>query len=103
MTIVTYSHRPQRSTRKPKPVAPGRPAVARSGRKHGDAERVPATHPAPADADRKAVIVTTTNRKRLKLMRAERSPDADAAEVSPAVKAFFARMVRPGGALPPKR
>ena len=53
--------------------------------------------------DAGTAIVTTTSRKQSRLLSAERAPEADAAEVSPEVKAFFARMVRPGGALPPKR
>ena len=48
---------------------------------------------APAIA---AAIVTTTGKKRAK-------PPEDAGLVSPGIKAFFARMIRPGGALPPKR
>jgi hypothetical protein len=43
-------------------------------------------------------VVTSASRRRSKA-----APDTDAAEVSPEVQAFFARMVRPGGALPPKR
>ena len=42
-------------------------------------------------------IVTSASKRR------HAQPPADAAEVSPEVQAFFARMVRPGGALPPKR
>jgi hypothetical protein len=55
--------------------------------------------PPLANDDRKPAIVSTTSRKRSKLLR----PELDATKVSPEVKAFFARMVRPGGALPPKR
>jgi hypothetical protein len=59
------------------------------------------TSPPPANDDRKSAIVTTTSRKRLKLLRpAERDDDPDAMA---RVWAFFARMVRPGGPLPPKR
>ena len=84
MTIVTYAHRPKRSTQKPKRL----------------------THPAPADDDRKPApaIVATGDRKRTKLRAKLRAQGTgDAAEVSPEVKAFFARMMRPGGALTPKR
>jgi hypothetical protein len=76
LTIVTYAHRPKRPPHRKKAQA----AII-----------------GPA-------IVTNTNRRRSKQLSAERAaPDTDAAEVSPEVKAFFARMVRPGGALPPKR
>jgi hypothetical protein len=43
-------------------------------------------------------IATSASRRRSKA-----APDTDALEVSPEVQAFFARMVRPGGALPPKQ
>jgi hypothetical protein len=59
----------------------------------------------PANDDRKPAIVTTTSRKRLKLRRAEKrasEPDNDP-EATARVKAFFARMIRPGGALPPEK
>ncbi len=71
-----------------------------------DAERDYAvTAPPPANDDRKSAIVTTTSRKRLKLQRAEeRSAQRDDdPEAMARVRAFFARNVRPGGPLPPKR
>lgn len=75
LTIVTYAHRPKRPPRKAQAAAIIGPA-----------------------------IVTNTSRRRSKQLSAERAaPDTDAANVSPEVKAFFARMVRPGGALPPKQ
>jgi hypothetical protein len=65
----------------------------------------PETTPAPANDDRKSAIITATCRKRLKLLRAEKraaEPDNDP-EAPARVKAFFARMIRPGGALPPEK
>jgi hypothetical protein len=50
----------------------------------------------------KSAIVTTASRKQQKLEQAERGMD-DGREVSPEVKAFFARMIRPGGSLPPEK
>jgi hypothetical protein len=51
---------------------------------------------------KKSAIVTTTSQKRLQQQRAERRGLAtEGREVSPEVKAFLARMIRPGGALPP--
>jgi len=61
-------------------------------------DRKPAPRPT---AGKKSAIITTASRKRLKLLRAERASD-DGREVSPEVKAFLARMIRPGGSLPPK-
>jgi hypothetical protein len=66
----------------------------------------PSHHSAsPANDDRKPAIVTATSRKRSKLLRAEKrasEPDNDP-EATARVKAFFARMIRPGGALPPEK
>jgi hypothetical protein len=59
----------------------------------------------PANDDRKPAIVTATSKKRLKLLRADKratEPDNDP-EATARVKAFFARMIRPGGALPPEK
>jgi hypothetical protein len=47
-------------------------------------------------------IVVATNQKRLKRLRAELRL-AEPREPSPEVDAFFARNVRPGGPIPPKR
>jgi hypothetical protein len=71
--IVTYVHRPKRAPRKRKAVVLAVPA-----------------------------IVTATNRRRARLLRAEMAaePDGDP-EATARVKAFFARAIRPGGALPP--
>ena len=48
-------------------------------------------------------IVTTTSLKQLKLRRAARALQDDGREADPEVKAFLARMIRPGGALPPEK
>jgi hypothetical protein len=55
----------------------------------------------PTDGKRSA-IVTTTSRKQLKLLPVERAPD-DGRDADPEVKAVLARMIRPGGALPPEK
>jgi hypothetical protein len=58
-----------------------------------------------ANDDRKPAIVTTADRKRLKLLRDEQpaaKQDEDP-EATARVKAFLARMIRPGGALPPEK
>jgi len=49
----------------------------------------------------KSAVVATASRKRTKLHRAERAHDDDP-RANEQVKAFFARVVRPGGALPPE-
>ena len=67
----------------------------------GDAERDRAvTSLPPANDDRKSAIVTTTSRKRLKLLHAEKRPAErdDDPEAMARVRAFFARNVRPGRA-----
>ena len=48
-----------------------------------------------------AAIVAVTSEKRAKVLRAERR--AADSEVNPEVEAFFARNVRPGSPLAPKR
>jgi hypothetical protein len=62
------------------------------------------TSPPPANGDRKPTIVTTTSRKRLKLLRAEERPAQrdDDPEAMARVRAFFARNVRPDAQLPPQ-
>jgi hypothetical protein len=62
--------------------------------------------PPPANDDRKSAIVTTTSRKRPKLLHAGKrtAPERDDdPEAMARVRAFFARNVRPGDPLPPKR
>jgi len=52
----------------------------------------------------KPTIVVAASEKQLKLRRQERARTAQAdTEVDPEIEAFFARNVRPGGALPPPR
>jgi hypothetical protein len=132
--IVSYVNRYKRPPRKRKAVALDVPAVVATKRSRrptwkggdsvfssiappdhdgaaqpstpGDAKRDRAvTSPPPADGDRKSAIVSTTSRKRLKMLRAEKRPAQrdDDREAMARVRAFFARNVRPGGPLPPKR
>jgi hypothetical protein len=82
--IVVYAHRPKRPPKKQKASAIARAAKAAA-----------ATKALP-------VIVKPTREKLLKRLRQERAQQSDA-EPSPEVDAFFARNVRPGGPLPPKR
>ena len=90
---------PGRPPRKRKAVPLTGPTIKRKGAPK------PETTPAPANDDRKSAIITATCRKRLKLLRAEKraaEPDNDP-EAPARVKAFFARMIRQGGALPPEK
>jgi hypothetical protein len=118
--IVSYVHRYKRPPRKRKAVALEVPAVVTTRSVGGrqtpppvDDEPEPAD-PSPANDDSpteppppaaKSAIVSTTSRKRLKLLHAEeRSGQRDEdPEATARVRAFFARNVRPGGPLPPKR
>jgi hypothetical protein len=120
--IVSYVHRYKRPPRKRKAVALDVPAVV-TARSVGNRQMPPVkdkpeptapppandddspTEPAPRPAARKqSAIVSTTSRKRLKLLHAEeRSAQRDDPEAMARVRAFFARNVRPGGPLPPKR
>ena len=129
--IVTTSYRYKRPPRKRKPVAIEAPAIVttKSSRHPVLGETAaevmmllaptpergavqPSTprcaarvEPAPANDDRKPAIVTTTSKKQLKLLRADKratEPDNDP-EAAARVKAFFARMIRPGGALSPEK
>jgi hypothetical protein len=130
MAIVTTTYRYKRPPRKRKAVAVEGPAVvtAKSSRRPvGGTEEAAAEVPMtarttgqqaqpstpreaarvapPANDDRKPAIVTATSKKRLKLLRAEKrasEPDNDP-EATARVKAFFARMIRPGGVLPPEK
>ena len=95
--IVTTTYRHKRPLRKKKPIVLTGSAIVRSGRKRADVSK-PATHPAPANNVRKSAIVTITGKRGRKLpAELEDDPEADAR-----VKAFLARMVRPGGPLPPR-
>jgi hypothetical protein len=132
--IVTTTYRYKRPPKKRKAVALEVPAIVTTKRSRRSMERAAAevvsrsprrskdgaaqpttprdaerdyavTAPPPANGDRKSAIVTTTGRKRLKLLRAdERSAQRyEDPEAMARVRAFFARNVRPGGPLPPKR
>jgi hypothetical protein len=83
MTIVVYTHRPKR----PPPKKQKASALARAA-KAAAATKAPPT------------IVKPTSEKQLRRLRQERAQQP-ASEPSPEVEAFFARNVRPGGALPP--
>jgi hypothetical protein len=108
--IVTTHYRYKPPPRKKQAVPLTGPAVVtRRARATGTPKTEPTAVPAqpPTNDDRKPApkkpaIVTTTSKKRLALERADRARDGDH-EVSPEVKAFFARMIRPGGALPPEK
>jgi hypothetical protein len=80
--IVVYAHRYKRPPPKKKPSAMARAAKA-------------ATKVLPT-------VVHPTSEKLLKRLRTERGQQANT-EPSPEVEAFFARNVRPGGPIPPKR
>ncbi len=118
--IVTYVHRPKRPPRKRKAVALQVQAVVAT-RSVGNRQAPPPVDdqpehaaPPPANDDSptapappaaKSAIVTVAARKRAKSERAERNaPEADDdPEADARVKAFLARMIRPGGALPPEK
>ena len=95
--IVIHAYRPKRPPRKRKAAALAGPALVRKQNKAG---AVPLSRaedrPTPANDDRKPAIVTTTSRKRGKLLRAERAaePDDDP-EATARVRAFLDRMIRP--------
>jgi len=90
-SIVTTHYSYKRPPRKRKAVALDVPTVVQRTKPGNDDSP---DHPEPA-------IVTTTSRKRAKLQRAVHPVDDDP-EADAEVKAFFVRMVRRGGALPPR-
>jgi hypothetical protein len=124
--IVTTTYRYKRPSRKRKAVALEAPAIvtAKSSRRPASgetaAEVVPpapeegAVQPRtpreaarviaqpPANDDREPAIVSTTSKKRLRADKRAAEPDNNP-EATARVKAFFARMIRPGGALPPEK
>jgi hypothetical protein len=113
--IITthYRYKPPLRKRKTAPLA-GPAVVTRRASlpSGGKAKATPAavTAPPPANDDRKPAdgqkpaIVTAASRKQLQQQRAERRALAtEGREVSPEVKAFFARMIRPRGTLPPEK
>ena len=114
-SIVSYVYRYKRPPRKKQAVPLTGPAIVteRTGMPSKSSSALPQqAAPPPANDDRKATsshrggksaIVTTTSQKQLKLRRAERALRDDGREADPEVKAFLARMIRPGGALPPEK
>ena len=59
---------------------------------------------APAHSGEPPAIVPNTRKKRLKLLRAERTMEqGDDPEATARVKAFLACMILPGGTLPPQK
>jgi hypothetical protein len=108
-SIVTTAYRYKRPPRKQQAAAPlAGPAVVTKRATKPKAEPTAVTSPPPANDDRKPAaaqkpaIVTAASRKQLKLERAGKAQD-DGYELSPEVKAFFARMIGPGGSLPPRK
>jgi hypothetical protein len=106
--ILTTAYRYKPPPRRKKAVPLAGPAVVTKRARPPKAAPASVTAPPPANDDRKPAaaqkpaIFTTKSRKRLELERVEqRTQDAEACEVSPEVRAFFARMIRPGGSLPP--
>jgi hypothetical protein len=88
-----------KKSRRPRPRSAAAEAVSQSPRLHDEAAQ-----PSTARSDvttlrpaRKPAIVTAKRGKGITVAA------VDAGEASPSVKAFFARMVRPGGPLPPDR
>ena len=105
--VTTKNSRRLTGTKEAAAEASEPPAITtKAQRAQPSTPRGAARDPAPpANDDRKPAIVAATSKKRLKLLRAERraaKADNDA-EATARVKAFFARMIRPGGALPPEK
>jgi hypothetical protein len=102
MTIVVTSYRykrPPPKQKKPRAVevaAATAPVVVHRPRPKPEADTKPPSRP-PLPT-----VVVATNQKRLKRLRAELRM-AEPREPNPEVEAFFARNVRPGGPIPPKR
>jgi hypothetical protein len=108
MAIVVTSYRYKRPPPKKKPRAVEVAATAVVHRPKpvaaGKRPRPKAKPPAAVPPSRPALptVVVATSQKRLKRLRAELRM-AEPHEPSPEVDAFFARNVRPGGPIPPKR
>jgi hypothetical protein len=108
--IVTTAYRPKRPPRKRKAVAIAGPAIVRKAvslpadgqRKPANDDRKPAivaargasVAPVPGTKP-KPSIVTTTSRKRARLLRSESEPSPEDPEATARVRAFFDRMIRP--------
>ena len=108
-TTVTDTEAAQTRKRGRRPFQEGQAAAeVEAPRQRGEAAQ-PSTLPEAkrdqTETAKTAAIVTTTSRKRAKLLRVEkRAVDTGADSEAPAgVKAFLARMIRPGGPLPPPK
>jgi hypothetical protein len=108
IVTTTYRYKPPTRRKKGAPLA-GPAVVTRRARVARGERNKPSQPPPPPNDDEKPspkqpAIVTTASRKQLKLERVEqRAQDAEAREVSLEVKAFFTRMIRSGGSLPPEK
>jgi hypothetical protein len=108
MTIVVTSYRYKRPPPKKKPraveiaaaVVVHTPKPEAGGKRPRPNAKLPAA--APPSRPPLPTAVVATNQRRLKHLRAELRM-AELREPAPEVDAFFARNVRPGGPLPPKR
>jgi hypothetical protein len=104
MTIVVTSYRYKRPPpkKKPRAVEVAASVVVHTPEPVADARPRPETKQTAAAPPKRPplpTVVVATNQKRL---RAELRM-AEPQEPSPEVEAFFARNVRPGGPIPPKR
>ena len=106
IVVTSYRYKRPSPKKKPRAVESAATVVVHAAKPAGDSKRrrpkaklpaapLPTRPPLPT-------IVVATNQKRLKRLRAELRMAAPS-EPSPEVDAFFARDVRPGGPLPPKR
>ena len=108
-SIVSYVHRYKRPPRKKQAPALAGPAVVTERARLPDtgktaAEPTDAAAPPPANDDRKAPSSHRGVSPRKAGSGWSWSAQADdGREVSPEVKAFLARLIRPGGALPPEK
>ena len=106
--IVTTAYRYKPPPRKRK-LALASPAVITRANKRRDPEPANDDHPSkPAPAAAKPSIVTTTSRKRVKLLRAEeRTAELDDPEADAAMRAWLtapnAATGQPDGRAPPRR
>jgi hypothetical protein len=101
--IVTSTYRYKRPPRKRKAVPLAGPAIVATRAGQLKTEPVAVAAPPPVNDDRKGAP-SSHDAKQVQLLRAEqRAQSADGRGVSLEVKAFFARMIRLGGALPPEK
>jgi hypothetical protein len=112
-TTVTDTEAARTRKRGRRPVQEGQAAAeVEAPRQRGEATQ-PSTLPEAkrdqTETAKTAAIVTTTSRKRAKLLRMEKRAEERAVdtgtdpEATARVKAFLARMIRPGGPLPPPK